>query len=86
MGQAKEMVKGTPTPKKKDKKKASKTEKNLLDQLSSMMDDTSQVIQIKEADALSEGKSEEAENIRKAAMMRAAYDLLAAAKRLMEGY
>lgn len=81
MGEAKETVKGTPSP-----KKGKKAEKNLLSRIGSIMDDVSNVIQIKQNDTVTEGESAKGENIRKAAVMGAVYTLLSAAKRLMEDY
>lgn len=79
MGEAKEKVKG--------RAKVQKVYSgNLINKIADLMDEVSDVVQTKENDIVSEGKGQEADNIRKAANMRAAYSLLSGARRLMEDY
>jgi hypothetical protein len=83
MGEVKDTVHGTP-PKKRQK--ALKSGDNLVDQFKNLKDTVSDLIMIKDDDTLKEGEAEKAENVRKAAHLRAVHSLLTAAETLLEDY
>jgi hypothetical protein len=89
LGAVKESVKGGGTPAKKTttKRKAGAAEsKNLIGKVSDLKDEISQCIQIKDADTSSEGDLAKAENIRKAALLRASFSMLNGVQTLLEEY
>lgn len=81
MGEVSEAVKG-------EKKKLSPklTEGNLITRVTELADEVSGLVAKKDEDALSEGKDKQAENTRKAGLLRATSSLLRAAKTLLEDY
>ncbi len=80
MGDVKEAVKGS-------KKISPKLmEGNLVERFTALIDEVSELVAKKDEDALSEGKSAKAENVRKAGLLRAASSLLRASKTLLEDY
>lgn len=83
MGEVKDTVKGTPPPKAKTKPVAGG---NLIARMEDLRDEISRLTTIKDDDTVSEGDAAKAENIRKAATLRAAHSLITSAKVLLEGY
>lgn len=83
MGEVKDTVHGTPS---KKRRKALKSDDNLVDQVKNLKDTVSDLIVIKDEDALKEGENEKAENVRKAANLRAAHSLLTSTQTLLEDY
>lgn len=84
MGEVKETVKGSGSTKKAPKSVSGPT--NLIQDTQALMDEVSKCVQVKDDDTRSEGDLAKAENIRKAAVMRSTYSLLAAVKALLETY
>jgi len=83
MGEVKDTVKGDPPKKRKERMKS---DSNLVDQMQTLRDEVSDLITIKDKDAESEGKKVYAENVRKAAALRAVHSLLTSSQRLLEDY
>ena len=91
MGEVKDAVKGSgPAPKKKSllgKKRSGATDgKNLIDHFQTLRDEVSELTTIKDDDVSKEGDDEKAENMRKAALLRAVSSLLTASQRILEDY
>lgn len=82
MGEVKDEIKG-PAPKRKARLK---TNQNLLDDISGMMDEVSELTTKKDDDVYAEGKEEAPENVRKAGSLRAVHALLSACRTLLENY
>jgi hypothetical protein len=82
MGEVKDEIKG-PAPKRKAK---SKTNQNLLDDITSMMEEVSDMTAKKDEDALTEGDAAAPENVRKAGSLRAVHALLSTCRTLLENY
>ena len=85
MGEVKDTIKGS-GPKKKPKSKAGASTKNLVEQFDELRDEISRLTAIKDDDTQTEGKDAKAENVRKAAMLRAVHTLMTAAQTLLEDY
>ena len=83
MGEVKDTVKGSPPEK---RKKSMKSDDNLVNQIQTLRDEVSDLITIKDDDAAKEGKDAYAENVRKAASLRAVHSLLTSTQRLLEDY
>lgn len=91
MGEVKDAVKGPgPKPKKKSvlgkKDKGPTDGKNLVDHFQALRDELSELTQKKDEDVLNEGDDEKAENMRKAALLRAVGSLLTSGQRILEDY
>lgn len=82
MGEVKDEVKG-PAPKRKAKLK---TNQNLLESVTQMMDEVSDLTSKKDQDVLDEGEAEAPENVRKATSLRAVHSMLSGIKTLLENY
>ena len=83
MGIVKDSIKGSGKPKKRGKPL---TDENILTQISDLREEISRLTSIKDDDADTEGAEAHAENVRKAASLRAVHSLLTAVERLLEGY
>jgi hypothetical protein len=93
MGDVKDTVVGTPPPKKEKTKKRlidfgkpKKARKNMVQRVEELQEELSDLVAQKDADTLNEGKASEAENRRKAALLRAASSLLSNAKDILKEY
>lgn len=82
MGEVKDTVKGSSKP----KKKAKASDGNLIERVEDLRAEVSRLTAIKDDDTLSEGDSAKAENVRKAALLRAVHSLMTASKVLLEEY
>ena len=90
MGEVKDAVKG-PGPKKKKsgilgKKNTSHDGQNLIEHFRELRDEVSELTSIKDDDVTTEGDDAKAENIRKAALLRACHSLLTSCQTLLEEY
>lgn len=81
MGEVKEAVKG-PTR----KKVLGKSQGNLVDQYKALLDEVDRLTEIKDDDTLNEGPEEQANNMRKAALLRAVCSLTTACVAMLEDY
>lgn len=81
MGIVSDTIKGTPKRKAREH-----TNQNLLDEITAMMDEVSDLTTLKDDDTQTEGEAVAPENIRKAGSLRAVHALLSAAKTLLENY
>ena len=86
MGEVKEAVKGSGRAKPKRKLFGKDKSTNLVDELHGLREEISRLTAIKDNDALTEGDDARADNVRKAAQLRAAHTLLTSAATLMEDY
>jgi hypothetical protein len=82
MGEVRDEVKG-PAPKRKAKLK---TNQNILDTVTELMDEVSELTAKKDEDVGTEGDAAAPENIRKAGSLRAVHALLSACRNLLENY
>lgn len=91
MGEVKEAVKGSGPAKTKGKllgkkKKGVTDGENLVEHFRALRDEVSNLTAIKDEDVGTEGDDEKAENIRKAALLRACHSLLTSCQTLLEEY
>ena len=82
MGEVKDVVKGDGLKSKPTKA----SDKNLILAVQSLRDEVSHLIQVKDDDSLNEGDVKKADNMRKAATLRAVHSLLTASQNLLEDY
>ncbi len=82
MGEVKDTVKGTPP----SKHRKGNGDANIVQQLTDLQATLSDLTMKKDDDTMVEGDGQMAENTRKAALLRATYDLVTAGLTLMEGY
>lgn len=80
MGEVSEAIKGS------RKVSPKLMEGNLVERFSALTDELSDLTAKKDEDTLSEGATAKAENVRKAALLRASSSLVRAAKTLLEDY
>ena len=85
MGEVKDVVKGDAL-KKKPLKKSKIAGDNLIEHFQQLRDEVSRLTQIKDDDTLKEGDDIKAENVRKAATLRAVHSMLTASQTLLEDY
>jgi len=85
MGEVKDTVKGDGL-KKKPLKKSKIAGDNLIEMFQELRDEVSRLTAIKDDDTQKEGDKEKAENVRKAATLRAVHSLLTASQILLEDY
>jgi hypothetical protein len=84
MGEVKEAVKGSSGRRAKDTSRL--THGNLIDSVRSLREEVGELTNIKDEETLKEGDLEKADNMRKAALLRATYSLLSAAETILEDY
>jgi len=84
MGEVKETVKGD-GPKKKIFGKTVE-HGNLIEQVANLKDKVSKCASVKDNDAATEGDSSKSDNLRKAALLKAAHSLLTTVQVLLEEY
>lgn len=85
MGEVRDAIQGDGGSKRKAKAKSGNAT-NLLSDLQGLMDEISELAQVKEADTLKEGDAEKAENDRKVGILKACHSLAVHMRSMLEDY